>query len=267
MIFRDQLTLGRLPLLLVLGTIAASVMVLLQGFRVLNGTPPVLQLPDVTAVSRVEPYRFNEDYCTAFGAQFIRVFGNWNRYNMERQLLITRSMGSNAFKQQMQEYLASNMVSWQKLRATRMSRPIETKLNWIDHAKRQCELLYLVRQNEWWGGQLQSSKLIIYTLEIGAQSGDADNPYLVEILGMSAKDVTPADDKGDPDLLSSEAVLGLEGADASDVRAAGDGGSATAIDATPVTSVPTEPPASTTPEPTTHTAPQPATPATGEGTP
>ena len=206
MIFKDQFTLGRIPFALICGCLFLSASVLVIGYMRLTSSSAVVMLDEVTTYSEEKPFHFNEEYNVAIGSRFLTYFSGWNRYNISRQLGNAQIVSGLDLRGRLQQYLTDNIATWRQLRVTRESKQIDNKVISFDPIRKKSVINYLVRQNEWWGGQFQSSKLMLYTMQINAiMEEERKLNYLVEVVGVLVKDVTPEGDTGETEAKREDA--------------------------------------------------------------
>ena len=150
--FSDQLTLGRIPLVLVSCAIGFALVVLVATYRVIAVYPPTIQVPGVKHEFETGIYSYNADYHVAFGRRFLKIYGRWNNYNFERQMLFAMDMASDVFRGRIQERYAKESAIATTLKITHMAFVRSCQIVTKDPGNRSSQVEYLVEEREWYAG-------------------------------------------------------------------------------------------------------------------
>jgi hypothetical protein len=205
MIFRDQITLGKLPIILVMVTLLVSIGLSAISYVLLATHPGIVQRPEVHAPILIPVKRFDPEYHRAIGQKFIMSFGCWNRFNLERQMVYAISMADESIHDRLRAEYSRESDLAKKMKISRQTVIEDVSQKWVEPKTGESQFSFLVRVNEWWGGTAQDPRWFLYHIQIRDVEPTTDTRIVALVTGFVLTDITDRvlkDRQGDPSSTS-----------------------------------------------------------------
>ena len=190
MILRDQLLLGKIPLVMVISSLFFSCGVNLFSFSLLAQHPGIIQNKEIREPQIVAPKAFDPMYQRAIGQRWIKSYGCWNRWNLESQITYARGLSSEKLALEVGLRLNRFQTLANRLRITRQTTIEDVFSRWDDEKIRQSQFAYLVRVDEWWAGTPQDPQWFMYSLQFEDVPADDKSRIVANVIGFSSVEVT-----------------------------------------------------------------------------
>jgi len=191
MMMVNEVSFGKWPLIAVL---AALITGQLFGGYVLwavSTKQAMVQVPEVTHVAVATPKYFDESYHLAVGQRFVWSLGNWNRWNVSRQIGLAMQLADAGLVPALRLRYAQYNALANRMRVARRTNIEDAASNWSDATAGTSQHRYLVRIDEWWSGSPQVPQWEQITLQmISRSSSDAGWNPLAKVTGMSVVNIT-----------------------------------------------------------------------------
>lgn len=191
--FSQEVTVGKIPILAVVVALLIG-----QGFGlyvwwVYTTKKPIVQIADVVRTTVVEKTTFDPEYHKAIGQRFLWNIGNWNRWNLARQMSVAMGMGDEQVVTALRgRYLQYGAMA-ERLRVVRRSVIEDAAFGWADPDTGVSQHRYLVRTDEWWSGTPQDPRWEDITLQMKNRSSrESGYAAMAVVIGMKSRDLTEA---------------------------------------------------------------------------